>query len=189
MKKNKKIKFLFNTVTLIITILIILFIIYGIQIGVFSDKMLLVNYISKFGIFAPALFIFIQIIQVIFPIIPGGASCLAGVLAFGGTLGFIYNEIGLVIGSICAYSLAKKYGLTFVKSLFKEETVEKYLVYIRNDVFKKIFLWGIILPGAPDDLFCYIAGLSNMTFKEFFIIIVLGKPLTLLLYSLFMGIL
>lgn len=189
MNKNKKIKNLYNALTLIMTILIILFIIYAIQIGIFSDKMLLVKYISKFGIFAPILFIFIQIIQVIFPVIPGGASCLAGVLAFGGTLGFIYNEIGLIIGSVFAYFLAKKYGLTFIKSLFKKETVEKYLRYVRNDRFKKIFLWGIVLPGAPDDLLCYIAGFSNITFKEFFIIIVIGKPLTLLLYSLFMWLL
>ena len=92
MKKKKLLRVLFNVVTIIMTILIIIFIIYGIKLGIFRDKNILIDYIRKFGIFAPLLFIFIQIIQVVFPVIPGGASCLAGVLAFGPIGGLIYNE-------------------------------------------------------------------------------------------------
>ena len=117
------------------TILVIAFIIYGIRIGIFRDKNVLIEYIKKFGIFAPTLFIFIQIIQVVFPVIPGGASCLAGVLAFGPVEGFFYNEIGLVIGSVIAYYLAKVYGLKIINSLFKKEQVDKYLGYIRTNKF------------------------------------------------------
>ena len=54
-----------------------------------------------------------------------------------------------------------------------------------DTIFEQIFLWGIVLPGLPDDLLCYIAGLSNISFKKFLAIIVLGKPLTLILYSVF----
>ena len=185
MKKKKWLRGLFNIVTIIMTILIIIFIIYGIKLGIFRDKNILIDYIRKFGIFAPLLFIFIQIIQVVFPVIPGGASCLAGVLAFGPIGGLIYNEIGLAIGSVTAYYLSKIYGLKLINSLFKKEQVDKYLNYIRTNKFEQIFLWGIVLPGLPDDLLCYIAGLSNISFKKFLAIIVLGKPLTLILYSVF----
>ena len=41
------------------------------------------------------------------------------------------------------------------------------------------------MPGAPDDLLCYVAGISNITLKEFIIYIILGKPLTLIFYSIF----
>ena len=157
MKKKKLLKNIFNITTIIMTILVIAFIIYGIRIGIFRDKNVLIEYIKKFGIFAPTLFIFIQIIQVVFPVIPGGASCLAGVLAFGPVLGFIYNEIGLTIGSVIAYYLSKIYGLRLINSLFKKEQVDKYLNYIRTNKFEKVFLWGIVLPGLPDDLLCYVA--------------------------------
>ena len=92
MKRRKWLRNLFNIVTIIMTVLIVIFIIYGIKLGIFKDKNILIDYMKKFGIFAPTFFIFIQIIQVIFPVIPGGASCLAGVLAFGPVGGFIYNE-------------------------------------------------------------------------------------------------
>lgn len=183
MKKKKWLRNLFSIVTIIMTILIVIFIIYGIKLGIFRNKSILIEYMKKFGIFAPLFFIFIQIIQVVFPVIPGGASCLAGVLAFGSIRGFIYNEIGLVIGSIMAYYLSKIYGLKLINSLFKKEQVDKYLNYIRTNKFEKVFLWGIVLPGLPDDLLCYISGLSNISFKKFLAIVILGKPLGLILYS------
>lgn len=182
---NNNIKVLFRVVTVVVTIVIILFIIYGIKLGIFQDKMVLVNYMKKFGILAPLFFIFLQIFQVVFPVIPGGASCLAGVLAFGSVLGFIYNYVGLIIGSIIVFYLSRKYGQKLVYKLFDKDNVDKYLGYIKTNKFNKIFFLGIFLPGFPDDLLCYVAGLSNMKFRTFFWIIVLGKPLALLMYSAF----
>lgn len=173
----------------IITIFIITFILYGMKIGIFHDKTLLIDYIKKFGVLAPIFFIILQIIQVIFPIVPGGASCLAGVLAFGSIMGFVYNYIGLMIGSCIAYYLAKKYGLALIRKIFKEETVEKYLKYIQKNYFSKIFWISIFLPGLPDDLLCYVAGISGIRFKKFLVILLLGKPIALFMYSFFMELL
>lgn len=184
--KNKKIRQLFTVITVIITILICIFIIYGIKIGLFRSPETLVRYVKKYGYLGPVVFMLIQIIQVVLPIIPGGASCLAGVLAFGSIPGFIYNYIGLCLGSVIVFFLSRKYGMKLILKLFKEETVNKYVKYIKQKKFEKIFFWGIFLPGAPDDLLCYVAGISNISFKKFLTIIIIGKPLALLFYSFFM---
>ena len=39
-------------------------------------------------------------------------------------------------------------------------------------------------PLFPDDFLCYFSGLTNMSFKKFALIIVLGKPWCLLIYSI-----
>ena len=182
-------KYLFKITTLIITLVLIIFIIYAINLGLFNDKTILVNYINDIGPIAPIIFVILQLLQVIVPIIPGGISCLVGVLAFGPVLGFIYNYIGLVTGSCLVYFIAKKYGLDIIKKIFKEETINKYLNYINNNKFKKVFFISIILPGFPDDLLCYIAGISQITFKKFITIILIGKPISLLVYSLFINLL
>lgn len=179
------IKGIFKVVTIVVTIFLIFFVIYGIKLGIFQDKMVLIRYMKKFGIFAPLFFIFLQLFQVVFPVIPGGASCLAGVLAFGPIMGFIYNYIGLVLGSCIAYFLSRKYGRRLVEKLFQEETIERYMQYIHHSKFSKIFFVGIFLPGLPDDLLCYVAGLSDMNFKKFLFIILTGKPLALFMYSFF----
>lgn len=170
---------------MVMTVLLIIFIIYGIKLGIFSSNKELVIYIRKFGFWAPFIFILIQMIQVIFPIIPGGASCLAGTLAFGGLWGFIYNYIGLCMGSVFVFLLSRKYGYSLIEKLFKKETINKYIGYIQNKKFEKIFFWGIFLPGPPDDLLCYVSGVSSMTLKKFVLIILLGKPLALIGYSVF----
>lgn len=185
MQQKNKLKTMFQIVTIVITVLIILFILYGLKLGIFKEKEILVSYIKKFGIIAPIFFLFLQIVQVVFPVIPGGASCLAGVLAFGPVFGFIYNYIGLVLGSVIAFLLSRKYGLPLVKKLFKEETIDKYLAHIKTKSFHQLFFLGILLPGLPDDLLCYIAGLSNMSLKKFFLFVVIGKPFTLIFYSIF----
>ena len=112
-------------------------------------------------------------------------SCLIGVLCFGPIFGFIFNYIGLTIGSILAYLLAKVYGISLIRKLFSPNTVDKYLKYINTPKFNKIFFLFILLPGLPDDLFCYIAGISKMNLSTFSLIILIAKPLTLIIYSLF----
>jgi len=37
---------------------------------------------------------------------------------------------------------------------------------------------------APDDFLCYLAGTTNMTWKQFVTVIFLGKPFSIALYSL-----
>lgn len=181
--KNRIIKIF----AIIVTILLIFFVIYAIQLGILQDRKLLIQYIKSFGLIAPIFFLLLQIIQVVVPIIPGGASCLAGVLAFGPLEGFIYNYVGLIAGSLLAFQLSKKYGLSLIKKIFSEESINKYLNYINTTNFTKIFFLVILIPSLPDDLFCYLAGLTKMKQRTFFIILLLGKPLTLIIYSLFVN--
>lgn len=185
MEKKMDLRFVFKGITIIVTIFLVLFVLYGLRLEILQDKMLLVDYIKKFGIIAPLFFISLQAFQVVFPVIPGGASCLAGVLAFGSAFGFVYNYIGLIIGSLIAFYLSKKYGLSLVRKIFKEETIQKYLKYINDSRFDTIFFLCIFIPGLPDDIMCYIAGLSKMNYKTFLISILIGKPLSLLLYNFF----
>jgi len=179
-------KILLKLLTLILTIIFILIIIYAIKLGIFQDKYILINYINKTKFLSPLIFIIIQTIQVVIPIIPGGISSLVGVLLFGSIFGFIYNYIGLILGSLIAFYLSKKYGITLLKKIFKEKTLNKYLIYINNKKFTKLFIIGIIMPGLPDDLLCYIAGISKIKLKTFIICLLIGKPISLLLYSFFM---
>lgn len=190
MKKssNKNLKRFFKIMTIILTVALIIFLLYCLKKGFFSSPQKIVKKVEKFGALGPLIFIFLQIVQVVLPIIPGGASCLAGVLLFGSVYGFIYNYVGMVIGSMVVFLLARKYGIRFVKKICDEKTVDKYVGYIRKKKFEKIFIICILLPGFPDDLLCYVAGVSKLTFKRFLIILLLTKPFALLFYSIFIDV-
>lgn len=181
---KSKSKLILNILTIIGIVAIIFFIYFAVKERWFLDNEILLTKIKSFGLLAPLCFILIQMVQVVLPVIPGGASCLVGVMAFGAVGGFIYNYVGLVLGSICSFLLSRKFGMSIINKLFKEKDIKKALDKINNSKYDLIFFLIILLPGLPDDLFCYISGITKMSLKKFTLIILIGKPLTLLVYSI-----
>lgn len=177
-------KRIFQVTTILGTLFLIGLILYFLSQGYFTDSTKLQALLNQTGIFAPLLFILLQIFQVIIPIIPGGASSALGIVAFGPIWGFVYNYAGLVIGSILAFLLVKRYGKTFILKVCDQKTHDKYIGWLdKGKKFDRFFAAAIFFPCAPDDILCMIAGLTSMTLKKFSMIIILGKPLALLAYS------
>lgn len=177
-------KRIFQVTTILGTLFLIGLILYFLSQGYFTDSTKLQALLNQTGIFAPLLFILLQIFQVIIPIIPGGASSALGIVAFGPIWGFVYNYAGLVIGSILAFLLVKRYGKTFILKVCDQKTYDKYIGWLdKGKKFDRFFAAAIFFPCAPDDILCMIAGLTSMTLKKFSMIIILGKPLALIAYS------
>ena len=159
--------------------------IYFINLGVFKDLNALRGLVGDSIILGPIIFVFIQILQVVIPIIPGGISTAAGVLIFGPYAGFIYNYIGICIGSIIIFLLGRRYGKPFILYMISDKTYNKYIGWLDNqNRFEKLFALAIFLPVAPDDALCLMAGLTNMSVKRYTLIILIAKPLSIFLYSM-----
>ena len=174
-----------NIATIISVILVVMLTIYGMKTGILTDRDKLEMLVKESGIWGPLLFILIQMIQVVVPIIPGGITCGVGVVIFGAWYGLLYNYLGIVAGSFVNFYLARRYGQCFVKYFVKEETYEKYIGWLeKGKKFDKFFAFAIFFPCAPDDVLCLIAGLTKMTWQKFTTIILLGKPASIAMYSL-----
>lgn len=159
--------------------------VYFINLGVFKDINALRGLVGHSVILGPVVFILIQILQVVIPIIPGGISTAAGVLIFGPYAGFVYNYVGICIGSVIIFLLGRRYGKPFILSLISDKTYDKYIGWLDNQSrFEKLFALAIFLPVAPDDALCLMAGLTNISVKKFSLIIFLAKPLSIFLYSM-----
>lgn len=141
-------------------------------------------YLVKLGILAPCLFILIQIVQVVYPVIPGGLTCVLGHVVFGPFLGFIYNTVGIFIGSLVSFMLARKYGAQFAKIFVSDDTYNKYIPCLdKGKYFERFLAAAFILPGFPDDFLCMVAGLGKMSLHKFTAIFLLAKPVTLYIYT------
>lgn len=157
---------------------------YGYQSGWFTSVESLQELVTKVGVLAPLLFIVLQITQVVFPIIPGGLGCLAGVILFGGVHGFLYNYIGICIGSLLVFAISKSFGQRVMHFLFSRQLIHKYQNWTsKKDRFNKMFAWAIFLPVAPDDFLCYLAGTTQMSWRYFTGTILTGKILSIAAYS------
>lgn len=172
-----------NVFTLLGLIACGVFIFYGFQQQIFTSQDALRSFVGGFGAFGAVVFILFQAVQVVVPILPGGLGCLAGVLLFGPWPGFVYNYVGICLGSIAAFLLAKLYGRPILSVLFRQETIAKYEGWT-NRHFARWFALAIFFPVAPDDFLCWLAGTTKMTLGRFSAIILLGKPASIALYSL-----
>ena len=94
---------LINILTIVTTIILILLSIYWYRLGIFTSQEKMKAYLADKQIIGPLIFTLIQIIQVVIPIIPGGVSLLGGVIFFGPIWGFIYNYVGICLGSIILF--------------------------------------------------------------------------------------
>jgi Uncharacterized conserved protein len=157
---------------------------YGLKTGLFVSSEALQSFLGRFGIFADVIFILIQALQVVVPIIPGALGCLAGVIIFGAVKGFIYNYIGICLGSFLAFLLSRRYGMALVEKISKPGLLQKYGSWLHSDRFDTWFAIAIFLPVAPDDFLCYLAGLTKISVRKFFAIILAGKPLAIAAYSM-----
>ena len=176
---------LINFISIIGLVISIGLTIYFINLGVFKDLNSLRGLVGDSIILGPIIFILIQILQVVIPIIPGGISTAAGVLIFGPYAGFIYNYVGICIGSIIIFLLGRRYGKPFILSMVSDKTYNKYVGWLDNqNRFEKLFALAIFLPVAPDDALCLMAGLTNISVKKYTWIILLAKPLSIFLYSI-----
>lgn len=174
-----------NTISIIGLGLSIALTIYFINLGVFKDINALRGLVGNSVILGPIIFMLLQILQVVIPIIPGGISSAAGVLIFGPYLGFVYNYVGISIGSVIIFLLGRRYGKPFILSVISDKTYDKYIGWLDNQSrFEKLFALAIFLPVAPDDALCLMAGLTNISVKKFTLIILLAKPLSIFLYSM-----
>lgn len=159
--------------------------IYLYRAGAFSSAEGLQELIASTGIVGAAPFFAVQAIQVVIPIIPGGVSCLAGVLLFGAWKGFLLNYLGICLGSCIAFFISRNVGKDLLRRLFSEKLITKYENWTeKQNRFTKLFAIAIFFPVAPDDFLCYLAGTTKMRWRQFIAIILLGKPLSIAAYSL-----
>ncbi len=184
MSKGKQVK-VWAVIGFIVILLLVVRMFFDRQ---FESVEALQNYMRGFGLAAPLVLLLFQAFQVVVPVLPGYLGCAAGAVAFGSMTGFWCNYIGISLGSIIAYFLARKYGMDIVTAMFPQKLYDKWSGRIEKSRSYGWFLFvATLLPLFPDDFLCYFSGLMRMNSRKFIWIIILGKPWCILAYSLAFG--
>ena len=133
-----------------------------------GDREAIVNYLNNYGVLGPVVLFVILGLQVFLAVIPGHAFIVAGGYVYGLLWGVVITQISTVITSQIAYLLARKAGRQFVERMAPVTVIDKW-----NSLAEKqgglFFFFALILPIFPNDLMCFIAGLSSVSPRKFFI--------------------
>lgn len=145
---------------------------------IIQDKTAFQNYLERAGIWMPLLYIVLQYLQVVVLPIPGIVSTAAGVALFGAFYAMLYSIIGIILGSLTAFFIGRKLGYKAAAWLVGEESLSKWQKRLKgkdNFILTAMFL----LPLFPDDILCFLAGLSSMTTKYFIGMIIITRLISI----------
>ncbi len=132
------------------------------------------DFLQSLGPYSPAVFVLLQVLQIIAAPIPGELTGIVGGYVYGETLGFILSTLGLTLGSWVAFELASILGRPFVERFVKREILEKFNFLTTNAGVAICFLL-FVFPGFPKDYLCFLLGLSRMKLGTFLIVSIIGR--------------
>ncbi len=157
------------------------------------------------------IYILIQLLQVVFLPIPASVICIVGSLIYGPLLGgiyctigvllgswgepcqgslctwlsFLYSYIGMFSGALLAFFLGRKIGRPFVNWIVGDkETVDYYLKKLKGKETIILFFM-FLLPMFPDDILCFIAGITKISTKKFFWVTLITRPIGVICMAYF----
>lgn len=141
----------------------------------FSSADELREYISGFGVWAPLIFFFLQVIQVILAPIPGSVTTLLGGALFGFWEAILISIAAVLTGSVMLFLFAKYLGRPLVVKLVGEKRVDKYMKNMSARQFWVLFMM-FLMPFFPDDILCLMAGLTAIKLPGFALLVVITRP-------------
>ena len=184
MTQKSKFKLTFQLAAAVIVILVVLTVVWALHKGVLSSQDSFVNFIQSTGSFAPIAFFIIETISVVILILPCAVGYPVATVAFGPFWGFMLNAAATIAGSLIIFAIVRKWGQPIAEAAVKRKNFKKYERFTNSvSLFEKILAGVLLVPFFPDNVLCYIAGLTKMKFKRFAIIVVLFKPWKILFYT------
>ena len=132
------------------------------------------RFVASFGIWAPSAIIGLEVAQVVLAPIPGGAIDLTSGYLFGAGWGTLYSMAGVMGGTITALYLARRFGRPLVERLVPRHTLSRLDRYARHrgELF---FLLLFLMPFTPNDVACFLAGLTPIPLARLILIALIGR--------------
>lgn len=130
----------------------------------------LIDRIRNAGFFGILIALGIQVVQVVLAVIPGEpVEIIAGIL-YGTWGGLALCLLGIFIGSLIIFLLVRLLGVSFVRSIIKDENIGK-LKFLNNSKSLELVVFILFfIPGTPKDLLTYFIPLTPMKPLRFLII-------------------
>lgn len=132
------------------------------------------KYIEDFGSWSKYVYVGIVFMSVILAFIPNNVVGIAG--------GYLYDIwpsigltlIGVILGSLAVFGIARAFGRPLVYQMADQEKVEQFEKKLegKNSI---LFILFMLIPFIPSDIVCYAAGLTKMKFKNYLLLVILTR--------------
>ena len=143
-------------------------------------------FVSGYGKYAVPAFILLQFAEATVLPVPGIFVIGAGVALFGEIRGAIYSYIGIISASYFSFFIGRKLGKKAVGKVVGEKNLEKWLSLIKGKD-KALLSFMFLFPFFPDDVLCFVSGLTNMSFRFYAVMIAVTRAASVLFTAFSVG--
>lgn len=143
----------------------------------------LISLIQQYSVVSPILFILARGLAIVIPPIPGIIIDISGLAVFGWLKGFIYAEIGVMLGSMVAFYITRIFRERIAKKFLSIQKLHKW----EDELSRGQKFWTLVVMrffGNPFfDYVSYAAGLTKIKATTYFIATLVGTlPILFITY-------
>ena len=132
-------------------------------------------WIETKGIWGVLAFVAMNMLQVIFAVIPAGPFQIGAGYAFGFVKGVIICDIAMTLGSVLVFLFVRKFGYRLVEIFISREQICS-VKFLKEPKKRDLFVFLFFLPpGTPKDVISYLVGLTDMKLRTWIFINVFGR--------------
>lgn len=189
MNENKKQFRLSRLIVIIAIMLVIVGIVLGMYWGLdlddkFKDQQSIKETLQAYGNLSRIMYVLFHFVQSTFIPISNFPTIVAGGFLFGPWENAFLTSIGVILGSLTAFGIGKLFGRKAVEWVVGEENTRKLLETFAGKE-KIVLILIFLLPLLPDDIVCFIAGITLISWGFFAVTVVLLRPIPIILMCTF----
>lgn len=144
------------------------------RLSLLTDAERLRAFVGGFGVWAPVVVVVLQALQVVLAPVPGQVLALVSGYLFGPWWGTLYNVVGVTLGSTAAFWLSRRYGRAYVERVVHEDALARFDAIDDDHARLTLFVFFLV-PGLPDDLLCFVGGLTEIPLWQLVVLAVVGR--------------
>lgn len=133
------------------------------------------SWVDSYGMWSRVIFIGMVILQVLVAFIPGEAIELAAGYAFGILEGTLLSMAGILIGSWIIFTLVRKFGIKVVEVFFDRKKIAEVRFLNTSQKVRVLSFLLMLIPGTPKDFLSYFAGLTQLTMKQWLLVVAVAR--------------
>lgn len=133
------------------------------------------RWVQGTGIWGAMVFGLLNIVQVVFAVIPGAPFEIAAGYMFGVLPGTLLCDATMTIASVLVFLLVRKFGMNFVELFIPWKQMES--IHFLNDTqrVQSILFLVFLIPATPKDVVTYLAGLTDLPLKSWIFVCFVGR--------------
>ncbi|ABO50130.1 conserved hypothetical protein [Desulforamulus reducens MI-1] len=148
----------------------------------FNNPENLAEYIRSFGAMTVVISLSLMVLQTLFTPLPLFLLAGANGFIFGVWYGILITLVGSILGATIAFYVARGFGRGMLSRYLKENYLAKVDEMSCREGPWMVFMARLI-PVIPSSIISYLAGLSKMTFRGFFVATAIGKVPEIVIYT------